>query len=315
LNEKKLFSNGYYRDEETAAHASDTLARKFMSNGEEGHKLNFPDDNTEVYPQKALTNSKYFGVSYRCRGKHKILYPQRWSKNEKKNLSNGTYKDEETAAHASDTLARELKANGEQGHTLNFPDDNSEVKATEKKVTSKYFGVSYLQQLKRWTTKRWSKNKKMQFTNGTHKDEKTAAHASDTLAKKLIATGEEDLRLNFPDDNTEVKATERTKKSKSFGVSYIEARNRWFVQRRSKNEKKLFNNGYYRDIETAAHASDDLARELMANGEQGQKLNFPDDHIEVQPKEQENNKSMNKRKRSFRFEYSQANENTFEKFE
>jgi hypothetical protein len=42
------------RDEETAAHASDTLARKLTENGEKGHRLNFPDDYTEVYPEVTL---------------------------------------------------------------------------------------------------------------------------------------------------------------------------------------------------------------------------------------------------------------------
>ena len=39
--------NSHYTAEE-AAHASDTLARKLMENGEQGHTLNFPDDETEV---------------------------------------------------------------------------------------------------------------------------------------------------------------------------------------------------------------------------------------------------------------------------
>ena len=49
-------------------------------------------------------------------------------------IQSGTYKNEETAARASDTLARELMANGEQGHKLNFPDDDTEVHSEE--VTS-----------------------------------------------------------------------------------------------------------------------------------------------------------------------------------
>merc|ERR1712098_46123 len=47
---------------------------------------------------------------------------QRWSKNEYKMVHNGCYDDEETAAHASDTLARKLMENGELNHKLNFPD-------------------------------------------------------------------------------------------------------------------------------------------------------------------------------------------------
>merc|ERR1712098_745105 len=51
-SKNKWFYNGHYDDEETAAHASDTLARKLMKNGERNHILNFPEDDTEVYPEK-----------------------------------------------------------------------------------------------------------------------------------------------------------------------------------------------------------------------------------------------------------------------
>jgi len=98
------------------------LARKLIANGEKDHKLNFPDNDTDVYPDKT---SNYFGVSYNKQ--KEICSAQRWSKNEKKTVFNGTYKNEKTAAYASDTLARKLLANGEKGHKLNFPDDDTEV--------------------------------------------------------------------------------------------------------------------------------------------------------------------------------------------
>merc|ERR1712098_199182 len=47
-----MLSNGRYDDEETAARASDTLARKLMKSGDQTLKLNCPDDHTEVYPEK-----------------------------------------------------------------------------------------------------------------------------------------------------------------------------------------------------------------------------------------------------------------------
>ena len=47
-----VYNGTIYKDEETAARASDTLARKLMANGEQNHRLNFPDNNTEVYPKK-----------------------------------------------------------------------------------------------------------------------------------------------------------------------------------------------------------------------------------------------------------------------
>merc|ERR1712098_785279 len=110
-SENKILYNGHYDDEETAAHASDTLARKLMKNGEQNHKLNFPDDDTEVYPQKKRTSSAYIGVSYI--GSYKTWNVQRCSKAENKMVCNGSYKAEKTAAHASDALARKLMVNGE----------------------------------------------------------------------------------------------------------------------------------------------------------------------------------------------------------
>merc|ERR1712058_188845 len=150
--------NGTYKDEETAAHASDTLARKLMENGEKGHKLNFPGDNTEVHPEEVECSSNYFGVSYNNRDTRWYVF--RRSKNEKKNVYNGTYKDEETAAHASDTLARKLTANGEKGHKLNFPEDNTEVYPEEVKFSSNYIGVFYHKIRATWRAQRWNKNEK-----------------------------------------------------------------------------------------------------------------------------------------------------------
>merc|ERR1712098_780204 len=99
-------------------------------------------------------------------------------------MGNGYYKDEETAARASDTLARELMANGEQNHKLNFLGDSTEVYARERETSSKYFGIYYNEKLKRWIAQKWSKKEKKTLTNGYYKDEKTAARASDTLVRK-----------------------------------------------------------------------------------------------------------------------------------
>merc|ERR1712058_55469 len=109
---------------------------------------------------------------------------ERWSKNEMKQVANGTYKDKERAAHASDTLARKLIANGEKGHKLNFPDD---AKKVYPEKTSIYFGVCFHKQNKTWRADRWSRKQNKSVHNGTYKDEETAAHASDTMARKLIA--------------------------------------------------------------------------------------------------------------------------------
>jgi hypothetical protein len=129
-------------------------------------------------------------------------YARRWSKKEKHLFNNGTYKDEDTAALASDTLARKFIANGEKGHKLNFPENEVEVNPEKR---SNYIGVTYEPKTSKWRTRRYSRNEKTVFYNGTYKNEDTAAHASDTLARKLIANDEKGHKLNFPDDDTEVK--------------------------------------------------------------------------------------------------------------
>merc|ERR1712098_819259 len=117
--------NGIYDNEKTAAHASDTLARKLITNSKQGHKLNFPNDDTEVFRERKTDSSQYIGVTYDIKtSKWRAL---RCSKHEKKEFYNGRYENEERAAYASDTLARKLIINGEQGHKLNFPDDKTEV--------------------------------------------------------------------------------------------------------------------------------------------------------------------------------------------
>merc|ERR1712098_269366 len=138
---------------------------------------------------------------------------------------------------------------------------------------------SYKKNTSKWKVQRYSKDEKKQLNNGCYDDEETAAHASDTLARQIMENGEQKLKLNFPDDHTEVYSEE--KKIKFIGVNYDKAKSKWKVQRRNKNEYNMDYNGYYDDEETAAHASDTLARKLVENGEQNHKLNFPDDNTEV----------------------------------
>merc|ERR1712098_589970 len=114
--------------------------------------------------------------------------------------------------------------NGEQKLTLNFPDENTEVYAEEK--SSEFIGGTYHEKNSKWRAQRWSKEKKTMVTNGYFDDEKTAAHASDTLARKIMENSEQKLTLNFPDDHTEVYAEEK-KTSKFIGVSFIGKITKW----------------------------------------------------------------------------------------
>jgi len=225
---------------------------------------------------KTKLTSDYIGLIYR----HPKWYVSRWSKKEKKMVHNGGYDDEETAAHASDTLARKLMNNGEQGHKLNFPDDDTEVH--KKTATSQYIGVTYSAFWKKWHVQRKSKNEKKLVHNGGYDNEKTAAHASDTLARELTEKGEHGHKLNFPDDHTEVHP-EKAATSEYIGVTYIHGQkhSKWRAQRYSRNEKKIVFYGNHDNEKTAAHTSDTLARKLTHNGEQGHKLNFPNDDTKV----------------------------------
>merc|ERR1712098_759438 len=174
----------------------------------QGHKINFPDDHTEMHTEEKIQISEYIGVSYQERNSK--WYAQRRSKNEKKNVCNGSYENEETAAHASDTLARKLMEKGEQGHKLNFPDDHTEVH--KKTTASEYIGVRYKDS--KWYAQRYSKNERKNVFYGYYDNEETAAHASDTLARKLMENGRQDLKLNFSEDDTEVHPEKCQKKKR-----------------------------------------------------------------------------------------------------
>merc|ERR1712098_517655 len=203
----------------------------------------------------------------------------------------GYYEDEEIAAHASDTLARKLMKNGKQTLKLNFPEDDTENYPEEKKTSSKFIGVSLNKKQSYWETHRRSKSENKTLSNGHYDDEETAARASDTLARNLMKNGEQNHKLNFPGDDTEVYPERKNTSSKFIGVILNKKEAKWRVQRWSKN--KRFYNGHYDNEETAARASDTLARKLMKRGEQNHKLNFPDAHNEVHA--EKNQKKKRKR--------------------
>merc|ERR1712098_450709 len=86
---------------------------------------------------------------------------------------------------------------------------------TAKLNASKYVGVSYKESKEKWCVTRWSKKEKKNVCNGSYSNEETAAHASDTLARYLMANVEQKLRLNFPGDDTEVHAQQKRKRKRS----------------------------------------------------------------------------------------------------
>merc|ERR1712098_56275 len=130
-----------------------------------------------------------------------------------KRIYNGHFKDEETAARARDTLARKLIENGEKGHKLNFPNDETEVHA--KTNSSKYVGVSYAKRESKWQAKRWNKNENRSIHNGYYDSEEAAAYASDTVARKIMENGSILLKLNFPDEIEQNKKRKRSEDSEN----------------------------------------------------------------------------------------------------
>merc|ERR1711925_35533 len=98
---------------------------------------------------------------------------------------------------------------GEQNLKLNFPGDKTEVYKKQLE-TSKYIGVTYNAKRRRWQAQRWDKKENKTFYNGcNHKDEGTAASASDTLAKELMGNGGQNLKLNFSDDTDGLRKYKR----------------------------------------------------------------------------------------------------------
>jgi len=213
---KTVYNGLFNRDEKKkAAHASDILARELMTNGEKEHKLNFPNDETELWAEKE-PSSKYVGVSLeKSTSKWKVW---RRSKVQGKNVFGGSFnRDEEIkAAHASDTLARALNESGEIEYKLNFPNDETEVWA-EKETSSKYLGVSWGKRKSKWRVCRWSKIQGKMVYNGSFNrgEEIKAARASDVLGVELMNNGEKGHKLNFldnPSDACSKKTNKRKRK-------------------------------------------------------------------------------------------------------
>jgi len=238
---------------------------------------------------KGRRSSNFIGVGWH-KSKSQWMVSRR-SKIQRIMVHNGCFNAdmEIDAAHASDNLARELMKDGEEGHKLNFPKDETEA-WTKKETSSKYIGVSWSKRDSKWQVGIWSKMVGKMVHNGRFSEEIKAAHASDTLARELINNGGESYKLNFPNDETEVWPEEKAKSSKYFGVRWHKSK--WKASRWSKIQGKTVDNGYFdADEETkAAHASDTLAREFINNGEEGHKLNFSDDETEVWPKKNKKRK-------------------------
>lgn len=109
--------------------------------------------------------------------------------------------------------------------------------------------------------------------------EQEAARASDTLAMSLLSKGEQDHTLNFSEEEDE------DVHFKGIGVAYYPNREKWRAYRWRSSDKKKIEHGWYKDKETAAHASDNLVRlHFQFGAEQDHELNFPNANETIVPK-------------------------------
>ena len=92
----------------------------------------------------------------------------------------------------------------------------------EEEPSSKFIGVSWNKSHSKWQVSRWSKIQGKTIYNGRYNrnEETKAAHASDTLAKELIADGEENHKLNFLNDETEVWAEKVNYKVSKISITF-----------------------------------------------------------------------------------------------
>jgi hypothetical protein len=127
-----------------------------------------------------------------------------------------------------------------------------EDECAKGKTASDFIGVTYNMyegRTPKWRAQRWNKSEKKKYYNGYYDDEKTAARASDTLARTLMKRSDQNLKLNFPDDETEVHKKTLEPTSLYFGVNYNSKISKWYAQRRSKEGKNTVSNGCYNDEE------------------------------------------------------------------
>jgi len=233
---------GFYENQETAAHASDTLARtlNLQQTNRQNHQLNFPDDETKVNPKIHELGSMVTILSKRKKLQNvKIL-----DEKDDQILISYDKKDDKVELISKCRIISPLE-----------PEEGC-------------FGVRLDGRNKKWSAYRWSSIARREVKNGFYSNELEAAHASDTLAMVLISKGEHGHGLNF---------SEKTM-LEPIGVAYDPNREKWRAYRWNSKEMKRIGRGWYSDEETAAHASDNLARKLIADGSQGHELNydFPD---------------------------------------
>lgn len=120
--------NGLYSDEETAAHASDTLARKLIERGEYDHELSFPDVELECNDDEAEERNELNFPNGITTEKNDELENQRLANlREQQQILLDAYKCKQLRDQAAEKTRRLAELRNQETIILNSLDSNATI--------------------------------------------------------------------------------------------------------------------------------------------------------------------------------------------
>jgi len=234
--DKKPFYGGYFDDELDAAKGVNQLCEKL------GISRKNPDIHGKPIHGPKTKSSKYFGVSWNTNHKKWIA---QIVKNGKQ-FCGGRFDDELDAAKGVNQLCEKLRISPKN------PDIHGEPSHGLKTKSSKYFGVTWSTNHKKWKAQIYKNGK--QFCGGYFDDELDAAKGVNQLCEKL------EILPKNPDITGKPINGPKTKSSKYFGVSWNQKDGKWHAQ--ITKGGKSFYGGYFDDELDAAKGVNQLCEKL-----------------------------------------------------